>query len=76
MSWKFPGCDWSIISRARAWLTCLKLDAHGKPQNYAIFIQGDKIIDLRVGIVIDQCYKETFEPFDLSSPAGAKKVGP
>ena len=59
-----------------AWLTCLKLDAHGKPQDYALFIQGDKIIDSRVGIVIDQCYKETFEPFDLSSPAGAKKVGP
>jgi hypothetical protein len=59
-----------------AWLTCLKLDARGKPQDYALFIQGDKIIDSRVGIVIDQCYKERFEPFDLSSPAGAKKVGP
>jgi hypothetical protein len=59
-----------------AWLTCLKLDARGKPQDYALFIQGDKIIDSRVGIVIDQCYKETFEPFDLSSPAGTKKVGP
>jgi hypothetical protein len=59
-----------------AWLTCLKLDARGKPQDYALFIQGDKIIDSRVGIVIDQCYKQTFEPFDLSSPAGAKKVGP
>jgi hypothetical protein len=59
-----------------AWLTCLKLDARGKPQDYALFIQGDKIIDSRVGIVIDQCYKQTFEPFDLSSPAGTKKVGP
>jgi hypothetical protein len=62
--------------RGPAWLTCLKLDARGKPQQYALFIQGDKIIDSRVGIVIDQCYKETFEPFDLSSPAGTKKVGP
>ena len=41
-----------------AWLTCLKLDAHGKPQHYAIFIQGDKIIDCRAGIVIDQCHKD------------------
>ena len=48
-----------------AWLTCLKLDAHGKPQNHALFIQGDKIIDSRVGIVIDQCYKQTYERFDL-----------
>jgi hypothetical protein len=59
-----------------AWLTCLKVDAHGKPQNYALFIQGDKIIDSRIGIVIDQCYKQTFEPFDFPPPPAVKKVGP
>jgi hypothetical protein len=59
-----------------AWLTCLKVDAHGKPQRYALFIQGDKIIDWRVGVVIDQCHKETYEPFDLPPPPAPKKVGP
>jgi hypothetical protein len=59
-----------------AWLTCLKVDAHGKPQNYALFIQDDKIIDSRIGIVIDQCYKQTFEPFNLPPPPVPKKVGP
>ena len=59
-----------------AWLTCLKVDAHGKPQNFALFIQDDKIIDSRIGIVIDQCYKQTFEPFDLPPPPAAKKVAP
>src|SRR5262249_34323805 len=54
-----------------AWLTCLKVDAHGNPQNYALFIQGDKIIDSRIGIVIDQCYKQAFEPFDLQPPPAA-----
>jgi hypothetical protein len=58
-----------------AWLTCLKLDAHGKPQEYALFIQDNKIIDSRAGVVIDQCYKQTFEHFDLPTPA-AKKAGP
>jgi hypothetical protein len=58
-----------------AWLTCLKLDAHGKPQDYALFIQDNKIIDYRAGVVIDQCYKQTFELFDLATPA-AKKAGP
>jgi hypothetical protein len=48
----------------------------GNPQYYAIFIQGDKIIDSRGGVVIDQCYKETFQPFDLPPPAAAKKVAP
>jgi len=54
-----------------AWLTCLKVDAHGKPQQYAVFIQGDKIIDSRAGIVLDQCYKQTYTP--LETAAAAKK---
>jgi hypothetical protein len=55
-----------------AWVVCLKLDAHGNPQAHAIFIQGDKIIESRVGIVIDHCHKETYTPFEL--PA-VKKAG-
>jgi hypothetical protein len=58
-----------------AWLTCLKVDAHEKPQLYALFLQGDKIVDSRVGVVIDQCYKETFEPFVLPPPPAPKKAG-
>jgi hypothetical protein len=56
--------------KGRAWLTCLRLDARGNPQHYAIFIQNDKIIDFRGGIVIDQCHKETYTPFEI---AGAGK---
>jgi hypothetical protein len=54
-----------------AWITCLKLDAHGTPNHYAIFMQGEKIIDSRAGIVIDQCHKETYTPFE-SFPAAKK----
>jgi hypothetical protein len=57
-----------------AWIVCLKLDAHGNPQHYAIFIQGDKVIDQRAGIVLDQCHKETYTPFTIST--AAKKPGP
>ena len=56
-----------------AWLTCLRFDVDGKPQQYALFIQGDKIIDWRVGIVIDQCYKATYTP--LTTATAAKKPG-
>ena len=52
-----------------AWLTCLKLDAHGHPQEYALFIQGDKIIDWRAGVVMDQCYKETYTPLQAAPEA-------
>jgi hypothetical protein len=56
-----------------AWLTCVKLDAHGKPQQYAVFIQDNKIIDSRAGIVIDQCYKQTYSP--LQSATAVTKPG-
>lgn len=54
-----------------AWLTCLKLDARGTPNHYAIFLQGDKVIDSRAGIVIDQCHRETYTPFE-SFPTAKK----
>jgi hypothetical protein len=57
-----------------AWLTCLRFDAGGNPQHYAIFIQGDKILDWRAGVVIDQCHSQTYSKFEIST--GAKKPMP
>ena len=45
------------------WLTCLKFDAHGNAQHYAIFIQDDKVIDSRIGVLADQCHKKTYTAF-------------
>ena len=45
----------------------------GTPQYYAIFIQDDTIIDSRLGVAIDRCRNEPFQPFALSPPAAAKK---
>ena len=56
-----------------AWLTCLRRDADGHPQHYAIFIQNDKILDFRVAVVIDQCHKEAYTPFEIAT--AAKKPG-
>jgi len=50
-----------------AWLTCLKLDSHEKPQLYAIFIQQGKIIDSRAGVIMDGCGKESYQPFTPST---------
>lgn len=52
-----------------AWLACLKVEAQEASQLYAIFIQGEKIIDSRAAIMIDQCYKETYAPFEIASSA-------
>ena len=57
-----------------AWITCLKIDARGKPQHYAIFIQDGKVIDARASMIVDQCQKESYEPFEL--PAGRRSPIP
>jgi hypothetical protein len=48
---------------------------NGSPQYYAVFIQDDKIIDSRLGVLLDQCRSQTFQPFDPSPPAVTKKRG-
>jgi hypothetical protein len=59
-----------------AWLTCLKVDANGRPQYYAIFIQGDKIIDSRAGVLMDRCYKEVYSPFEFAREASPFNLAP
>jgi hypothetical protein len=54
-----------------AWITCLKIDARGKAQYYAIFIQDGKVIDARMSVMVDRCQKESYEPFEL--PGGPNK---
>jgi hypothetical protein len=50
--------------KGQVWRTCLKLDAAGSPQLYAIFIQDGKVVDSRASIIIDQCTREAYMPFD------------
>lgn len=58
--------------KGAAWVTCLRIDTRGNPQSYAIFIQNDKVVDWRSGIVIDQCHKESYTPFELPAPVKKK----
>jgi hypothetical protein len=55
--------------KGQAWLTCLKLDAHGTPQYYAIFIQAEKVNDSRAGVIADQRYKQVYIPFEATREA-------
>jgi hypothetical protein len=56
-----------------AWLVCLKVDPRGNPRHLAIFIQDSKITEWRSGLVIDQCHRAAYLPFDV--PAQADKPG-
>jgi len=53
--------------RGPAWLACLRIHAEGAAQEYALFIQGDRIIDQRTGVALDRCKQQAYEPFDVAS---------
>jgi hypothetical protein len=81
----FPNQQWlgeMEISAARpvdhhlkglAWLACLRLGNGGNPQHYAIFIQNDKILDWRAGIVIDQCHNQAYSKFEIATAVSTAK---
>jgi hypothetical protein len=50
-----------------AWATCLKIHAENAPQEYAVFIQDGKIIDQRVGVAVDRCNQQSYQPFEPSN---------
>jgi hypothetical protein len=53
--------------RGPAWLACVRIQADRTPQEYALFIQGDKIIDQRAGVALDRCKQQAYEAFDPAS---------
>ena len=60
-----------------AWMTCLRVDPGGNPQQYAVFIQNDAVIDWRAAVVIDQCHKQAYSPLEAEPekpPAPARNV--
>jgi len=59
--------------RGPAWLACLRIHADSTPQEYAVFILGDKIIDTRAGVAVDHCKQQTYEPF---APATVPRPNP
>ena len=68
--------------QGQAWLTCLRIHAGDAPQEYAVFIIGDKIVDARIGVAIDRCKQQSYSAFDLASfllpkisPKQSKKTG-
>jgi hypothetical protein len=54
--------------KGAAWLTCLRVDPGGNPQQYAIFIQNDAILEGRTAVVTDQCHKEAYSPLEPPEP--------
>jgi hypothetical protein len=50
------------------WMLCLRGNAPGSSDIYAIFIQKGSVVDYRRAILIDACETERYEPLQVSAP--------
>ncbi|HXX25675.1 MAG TPA: hypothetical protein VEJ40_03350 [Pseudolabrys sp.] len=45
-----------------AWQTCLKANVNGAAVTYAVFISGNRLVDARSAIIVDNCDKAHYDP--------------
>jgi hypothetical protein len=46
------------------WLTCVRFQDRGHFRTYALFLNGDKIVDDRFAVQTDNCDVQTYSPFE------------
>jgi len=51
-----------------AWLVCLKGDHRGQPIYFGVFIQRDRIANIRGNVSVDLCPYQQYEPLTLRLP--------
>ncbi len=60
--------------RGPSWLICLKTSAFLQPRYYAIFIQGEQLVESRLAVVLDRCEEQRYELFnwllEIAKPGG------
>ena len=60
--------------RGASWLVCLKTSAFLQPRYYAIFIQGEQLVESRLAVVLDRCEEQPYELFnwllEIAKPGG------
>ena len=62
--------------RGPSWIACIKVSSFTIPRYYAVFIQGEQIVDSRFAILLDLCEMQTYEPFDWVSEVGGDGPAP
>jgi len=56
---------WVHSMRGWSWLICVRFEDHGRPRNYALYLQSDKFVDNRYAVESDGCNVQAYAPFEL-----------
>jgi hypothetical protein len=46
-----------------AWMLCLRSSAPDQLRRYAVFMKSNELVTYRLGVLIDRCDSETYQPF-------------
>jgi hypothetical protein len=45
------------------WMICLKSSAPDQSRRYAVFMRNNEMVAFRLGVLIDECDHQTYQPF-------------
>ena len=45
------------------WMVCLKSSAPDQSRRYAVFMRNNEMVAFRLGVLIDECDHQTYQPF-------------
>lgn len=66
---RISGLRWVDTIKGWNWLACVQFQDHGHLRRYAIFIQGDAVVDARYAVETDGCQAQAYTQFDLVTGA-------
>ena len=64
-NFEISGLRWVHGLKGWSWLACVHFTDRGHLRTYALFLQGDAVIDARYAVQSDACGSQSYTPFDV-----------
>ena len=73
---RISGLRWVDSIKGWSWLVCVHFQDRGHLRTYALFIQGNAVVDARYAVETDNCGAQTYTQFDLVSGVLGRPTAP
>ncbi len=73
---EISGLRWVHTIKGWTWLSCVHFTDQGHRRSYAVFIQGDAVVEARFAVETDACESQTYMQFDVTSGVLGRPTAP
>jgi hypothetical protein len=73
---EISGLRWVHSITGWSWLACVHFHDHGHLRTYALFIQGNAVVDGRFAVETDACEAQTYTQFDVVTGVLGRPTAP